>query len=1826
MMKINLKFTFKRFLLECSAALFLFLFILFAFQTTARAATVSTAPEESSITVTNNAAGTSDTVYVSDLSYGDTVKIYTASSSGKLLAKGTLSSSASSLTIKITQLGATSGSVYISITSSGCTESSRTEAKYEAEPVSDAPDAGSIVVTNNAVGTADTISVSDLKSGDVIKVYNAAAGGKLLARGTVVSASGEITFKVSQLGAAAGSIFVSVSNTGCLESSRTEVKYDAEQSTSAHSASYITIKNNPSGTNDTIYISGLGPGDIVKIYTAEIGGKVLAKGTVSTNATDITLKITQLGSSAGSIFITVTNAGYLESARTEVEYDAEPDSDAPDSKSITISNNASGTSDTIYISGLSAKDVVKVYNASTGGKLLASGTVSSSSGDITIKIAQLSASAGSVYITVTSSGCTESSRTKADFIDETTTETLDSALITITNNPKGTADTITVNGLDEGDTIKVYSAETGGKLLGSATVARSMSSVTINVTQLGSDADSVYITRKTTTSLESSRTEAKFSAEAVSNAPAKSDIIITNNPKGTSDTIYLQNLNIGDIVKVYSAATGGTLLAKATAISSDTTISLTQLGATSGTVYISVTSSTMNESARTEADYDAEAVTTAPVAGNISITNNPAGTSDTISVSGLNTNDVVKVYNSSGALLGKATVTSGTTVTITITQLGSAEGSLFVSLTSTGKVESARTEAAYSAEAVSTAPDDKAIIVTNNAAPTSDTVYVSGLKASDIVTVYQTAKKGTPLGTATVAPGASYATVSITQLATGAGSVFVTVTSPKSLESSCTEASYSAEAISDAPSADKIIVTNNVTGTADTVYMTGLSEGDIVKVYDKAVQGTVLGSATVSSSTSSAGSCSLTITVNQLGTDAGSVYVSITKKGKTESPVTQSKYIAETLSAAPSEDNIVVTNNAGTSDTVYVSGLSGGDIVNVYKNASKGTKLGTATVAASASAATVSITQLGSDAGDVFISVTKAGALESSLTKVSYSGESATTALDSDAVCVTNNYKSTDTVVVPGLSTGDVINVYDAAAGGSLLGTATVIAPSTTATVSISQLGSSSGSIYVTKTSKNLAESARTAVRYLAEPVSAAPGSGNVTILNNAGASDTITVIGLKAGDIVTVYKSSSESNTWGNATVTASSSSLTISVAQLGSAAGKVYISITSMDAAESSRSEVDYPSETQSTSPSADNVTVNNNYNIKSTVAVTGLSGSDIVNVYSASSGGTLLGTGTVSANGNSVVISLSGLNALGGKIYLTVTSTNCSESTRSAVTYSAQTVSTAPQAADVTIVNNAALSDTVTLKGLNIGTIVNVYDAASAGTLLGSATAASSASTVVSIDQLGKGTGSVYVTLTTSGKTESARTQVTYAAESASAVISAGNVTIVNYAGAADTISITGLSSGDVVRVYKDSSITEPLASSTASGNLSTTLTIQQLGVSSGSVYLTVTTSGKTESGRTAVTYVAESKSPLVSNVSVVNNAAISDSIAVSGLTTGDTVNIYSDSAGKVLIGTASVSSNSTAVTISVTQLSTSAGYLYITITNSGCAESALTKISYLAEQTTDAPADGDIYIVNNATGTPDTVTVYNLSSGDVVKVYDTSANLLGKVTASGTSAVVSISDLGSTEGNVSVTKTSRGKNESDDTSVSYAAESQSAAPYVGNVSVANNVALSDTIVVTGLNAGNLVKVYVASSNSYQCIGYTTVLSGSTSATISISQLGAAAGTIYVSVTESGKTESPAIAVDYPGESQSNSVILANVAIVNNPSGTSDTITVSGLHSGDVIQVFDQAANGNLLGTAVATSSGTVTINVRLGESAGSVYVSCTTIGKSESELLKINYAAE
>ncbi|MBW9170649.1 hypothetical protein K2F43_05450 [Clostridium estertheticum] len=659
-----------------------------------------------------------------------------------------------------------------------------------AAKLSNPPVDTNITITNNA-GAPDTLNVTGLAKGDIVIVYSSATGKKSIGTGTV-KVTGDVKISIKQIGSSAGNVYVSVKSTGLLESNKIKKPYDAEAKSIPLDPKGIVVTNNAAGTKDTVVVPGLAIGDIIKVYSTSTAEVLLGTATAKTDG-DLTVSIDQIGAEAGNVYVSVTSKTLLESDTTSaVTYLAEVKSTPLDPSGIVVTNNAAGTADTVVVLGLAIGDIINVYSTAIGGDLLGNGTAKSD-GDLTVSIPQIGSEAGNVYVTVTSKTLTESDRTTGVAYDaEVKSVALDLASIVVTNNAAGTSDTVVVKKLAIGDIVNVYSTSIAGDILGTAT-AKVAGDLTVSIPQIGSEAGTVYVTVTSKALIESDRTKAiAYAAEAKSTPLDPAAIVVTNNAVGTPDTVVVQNLYIGDIVKVYSAAIGGVVIGTSTATASGLTVSIKQIGVTSGNVYVSVIRKAFLESDRTTAvAYTAEAKSIPLYKSDIVVSNNAAGIADTVVVRNLDIGDIVKVYSSaiSGIVIGTATEKVLGDLTVSIKQIGAIGGNIYISVTREAFLESDRTSGVpYDSEAKSAPLYDRNIVVINNSNGVLDRVLIQNLAIGDIVKVYSMAKGGPIIG-----KGIAITTkadivrvdliVSITQTKAASRDIYVSVTRKKFLES-----------------------------------------------------------------------------------------------------------------------------------------------------------------------------------------------------------------------------------------------------------------------------------------------------------------------------------------------------------------------------------------------------------------------------------------------------------------------------------------------------------------------------------------------------------------------------------------------------------------------------------------------------------------------------------------------------------------------------------------------------------------------------------------------------------------------------------------------------------------------------------------------------------------------------------------------------------------------------------------------------------------------------------------------------------------------------------
>jgi hypothetical protein len=134
---------------------------------------------------------------------------------------------------------------------------------------------------------------------------------------TKTAAGSTVNVSLKQLGQKTGKVYVTITRTGMLESSKTPISYAGEQSDSLK-GTYIKVSNNKK-KSDTITVYKVKKGDTIRVYSSK--GKLLTKKVSSGSKATITIK--QLGKKSGKLYITITKSGQKESGKTPVKYSSE---------------------------------------------------------------------------------------------------------------------------------------------------------------------------------------------------------------------------------------------------------------------------------------------------------------------------------------------------------------------------------------------------------------------------------------------------------------------------------------------------------------------------------------------------------------------------------------------------------------------------------------------------------------------------------------------------------------------------------------------------------------------------------------------------------------------------------------------------------------------------------------------------------------------------------------------------------------------------------------------------------------------------------------------------------------------------------------------------------------------------------------------------------------------------------------------------------------------------------------------------------------------------------------------------------------------------------------------------------------------------------------------------------------------------------------------------------------------------------------------------------------------------------------------------------------
>lgn len=305
------------------------------------------------------------------------------------------------------------------------------------------PDEANITVMNNKSSTPDTVTVTSVTSGSTIYVYdNKKSNPKVKLLGTTTVTSSAIgVVSISQLGKNAGTVYVSIANSGKAESNYVAKKYTKELTSTGLIAKNVSVMNHVQGTPDVITVSHLSSGDIIRVYDSSkatanlIGSSTSSAVTITTagaiqvsnsaaTVIDGTISFalnTDLPSKGGSVYVTIENQDSTknESAKMSISYKSD-DSPAPMANKIITFNDEGANNDIVRVLSLDPGDEVLVYDSKDGSNILARKIVDSSKHGVNVNLTlpALTNKKGNVFVSVIKYGKKESKRTLANYTFE----------------------------------------------------------------------------------------------------------------------------------------------------------------------------------------------------------------------------------------------------------------------------------------------------------------------------------------------------------------------------------------------------------------------------------------------------------------------------------------------------------------------------------------------------------------------------------------------------------------------------------------------------------------------------------------------------------------------------------------------------------------------------------------------------------------------------------------------------------------------------------------------------------------------------------------------------------------------------------------------------------------------------------------------------------------------------------------------------------------------------------------------------------------------------------------------------------------------------------------------------------------------------------------------------------------------------------------------------------------------------------------------------------------------------------------------------------------
>ena len=999
----------------------------------------------------------------------------------------------------------------------------------------------------------------------------------------------------------------------------------------------------------------------------------------------------------------------------------------------------------------------------------------------------------------------------------------------------------------------------------------------------------------------------------------------------------------------------------------------------------------------------------------------------------------------------------------------------------------------------------------------------SGATPGNAVTLYDT-DGTTVLGTGTVAGDGTWSVTPDAPLTEGSHDLSVTMTETAAGNESAPSAVLSIVIDTTAPNAPSTPVLDSASdsgvqgdditnATQPEVTGTGATPGDTVTLYD--TDGTtVLGTAKVAAN----GTWSVTPDAPLTeGSHDLSVTMTETAAGNESNPSSALSLVIDTTAPdAPAAPTLDLGSDSGakgdniTNDNqpaITGSGATPGNTVTLYDTDGT-TVLGTATVAGDGTWSVTPDAALSEGSHNLSVTMTDAAGNESdpsaalSLvidTMAPDAPAAPTLDLGSDSGTQGDNTTNDNqpAIIGSGATPGDTVTLYDTD-GTTVLGTATVANDGSWSVIPDAALSEGSHDLSVTMTDaagneSNPSSALSLVIDTTAPDAPATPvldsGSDSGTQGDNTTNDTQPVITGLSAtpGDTVTLYDTDG-TTVLGTTTVAVDGSWLVTPNAPLSEGAHDLSVTMTDPAGNESAPSAAlsididttapDTPAAAPVLDSASDSGDQGDNITNETQPEVTGTGGApgDTVTLYD-TDGTTVLGTGTVAANGTWSITPDASLSEGSHDLSITMTDPAGNESDPS-TTLSLEIDTTAPDAPAAPILDSAsdsgiqgdditnATQPEVTGAGATPGDTVTLYDT-DGTTVLGTATVAGNGTWSVTPNApLTEGSHDLSVTMTeTAAGNESAPSAVLSIVIDTSAP-NAPSAPVLDSASDSgiqgdDITNATqpevtgaGATPGDTVTLY-DTDGTTVLGTATVAGNGTWSVTPNAPlteGSHDLSVTMTETAAGNESAPSAVLSIVIDTSAPNAPSAPVLDSAsdsgiqgdditnATQPEVTGAGGSPGDTVTLY-DTDGTTVLGTGIVTGDGTWSVTPDAPLLEGSHDLSVTMTDAAGNESGPSSALTLVVDTTapDAPAapvldsgsDSGTQGDNTTNDTQPAIIGSGATPGDTVTLYDTDGTtVLGTATVAGDGTWSVTPDAPLSEGShsLSVTMTDSAENES------------------------------------------------------------------------------------------------------------------------------------------------------------------------------------------------------